>query len=104
MTPRWTVAPMAVAAALASSWVVSGCEDRKAARGREAADESVDPARIARALGKDAAAFTSPVDPAPPAGDLRADVERFTSLDDCVERHATIDPLVGDALQSIGYD
>ena len=43
-------------------------------------------------------------DPPPPAGDLREDVARFTSLDACVAQHALIDPLVGDAVRSIGYD
>ncbi len=43
-------------------------------------------------------------DPPPPAGDLREDVTRFTTLDACVAQHAVIDPLVGDAVRSIGYD
>ncbi|MGO8992307.1 MAG: hypothetical protein ACLQVI_03190 [Polyangiaceae bacterium] len=43
-------------------------------------------------------------DPLPPAGDLRDDVERFTTLDACVAQHAVIDPLIGDAVRSIGYD
>jgi hypothetical protein len=43
-------------------------------------------------------------DPPAPAGDLKEDVERFTTLDTCVSQHALADPLVGDALRSIGYD
>jgi hypothetical protein len=43
-------------------------------------------------------------DPTPPAGDLREDVARFTTLDTCVAQHAVLDPLVGDAVRSIGYD
>jgi hypothetical protein len=44
------------------------------------------------------------VDPLPPAGDLKEDVERFSSLDRCVAQHAVLDPLIGDAVRSIGYD
>ena len=43
-------------------------------------------------------------DPPPPAGDLREEVTRFTTLDACVAQHAVLDPLVGDAVRSIGYD
>jgi hypothetical protein len=43
-------------------------------------------------------------DPLPPAGDLREDVARFGTLDSCVAEHAVLDPLIGDAVRSIGYD
>jgi hypothetical protein len=51
---------------------------------------------------EDAAAVRA--DPPAQAGDLRAEVEAFTTLASCVERHASLDPLVGDALEAIGYD
>jgi len=58
---------------------------------------------LQQVLGLDA---TRPpgVDPPPPPGDFRQDVETFTSLDECVERRRSIDPLLGDALEAIGYD
>lgn len=58
---------------------------------------------MAAALGVDADLPPQP-DPTPPAGDLAADVAAFTTLDACVTAHAKIDPLVGDALLSFGYD
>ncbi len=62
------------------------------------------PESVARALGQDAAALTSPVDPPPKAGDLKADLEHFTTVDACVAARAELDPVVGDALLSVGYD
>jgi hypothetical protein len=48
----------------------------------------------------------SPVatDPPPPAGDLKGDIDAFTTLDDCVRSHSHLDPLIGDAVEAIGYD
>lgn len=59
---------------------------------------------IEQALGVDAGDFSAIVDPPAPAGDLRADIEGFTSLDACVERRRALDPLLGDALEAVGYD
>ena len=42
-------------------------------------------------------------DPPAPAGDLRADIAAFTTMEACIE-HASVDPFLGDALQAIGYD
>lgn len=50
-------------------------------------------------LGKPA----DPVDPPPQTGDLKVEVERFTTVDACVAEHARIDPLVGDSLRAVGY-
>jgi len=44
------------------------------------------------------------VDPPAPAGDLKAEIARFTTLDACVNERARVDPIVGDALEAIGYD
>jgi hypothetical protein len=52
----------------------------------------------------DGAVVLERADPLPPAGDLREEVTNFTSLDACVAQHAVLDPLVGDAVRSIGYD
>lgn len=43
-------------------------------------------------------------DPPAPAGDLKAEIERFVNVDTCVAERAKLDPLVGDALRAIGYD
>ncbi len=58
---------------------------------------------VAAALGVDAD-LPPPADPVPPAGDLAADVSAFTTLDACIASHSRLDPLVGDALLSFGYD
>ena len=55
-------------------------------------------------LGIDASALGEPADPPPPAGDLKAELDRFVNLDTCVKERANLDPLVGDALGAIGYD
>jgi hypothetical protein len=52
----------------------------------------------------DGAPMVERADPPGLAGDLRADVERFGSLDTCVAQHAAVDPVVGDAVRAIGYD
>jgi hypothetical protein len=61
-------------------------------------------ASIAQAAGLDAAGLAPSEDPSPPAGDLASEVAHFTTLDACVKEHAKLDPLVGDALRSIGYE
>ncbi|HEY2513237.1 MAG TPA: hypothetical protein VGI39_20350 [Polyangiaceae bacterium] len=55
-------------------------------------------------VSMDGAAPVEHADPPSPAGDLREDAERFTTLDTCVAQHPLTDPLVGDAVRSIGYD
>ena len=55
-------------------------------------------------LGLDAGALSETTDPPAPPGDLKAELERFVSVDTCVKERANIDPLVGDALRAIGYD
>jgi len=61
-------------------------------------------ASVARVLGIDAGELEPTVDPPAPAGDLKADLDAFTTVDACVAAHAHVDPLVGDALEAIGYD
>jgi hypothetical protein len=55
-------------------------------------------------LGVDAAGIFELTDPPAPAGDLKAEIERFVNVDTCVAERAKLDPLVGDALRAIGYD
>ena len=52
----------------------------------------------------DAGEIEAKVDPPAPAGDLRAEIGRFTTIDACVEERASVDPVLGDALEAIGYD
>jgi hypothetical protein len=55
-------------------------------------------------LDFDGGPYVEGSDPPPRAGDLKSDVEAFTSLERCIAQHASLDPVVGDAIQSIGYD
>jgi hypothetical protein len=61
-------------------------------------------ASIAKALGIDASEIEPSVDPPAAAGDLQAEIAAFTTVDACVEQRAHLDPLLGDALEAIGYD
>jgi hypothetical protein len=82
--------------------MMGACDDEK--KPHEIAPAS--PSEIASALGLDASALGGQlVDPAKPAGDLAADVASFTTVEACMkERARTLDPLVGDAVDAIGYD
>ena len=68
------------------------------------ADTQVQVEKLARALGLDASALAETPDPPSPPGDLAADIAGFTTLATCMSQHATNDPLVADALGSLGYD
>ncbi len=59
---------------------------------------------MARLLGVDAGELEEAVDPPAPAGDLKAEIDRFTTVDACALEHARLDPLLGDALEAVGYD
>ncbi len=59
---------------------------------------------MATLLGVDAGELEAPVDPPAPAGDLKTEIDRFTTLDACTLEHARLDPLLGDALEAVGYD
>jgi hypothetical protein len=56
------------------------------------------------ALGVDASVLGDPIDPPAPAGDLKAELDRFVNIDTCVNERSKLDPLVGDALGAIGYE
>lgn len=60
---------------------------------------------LASVLGIDAAEVGQPqLDPPAPPGNLKAEVETFTSLNACVELKARIDPVLGEAVDALGYD
>ena len=81
--------------------VAAGCEDKSTPTHVEPAP----PSAIASALGIDAAALGGPlIDPAKPAGDLAQELASFTSVEACMKDRANLDPLLGDAIDAIGYD
>jgi hypothetical protein len=89
-------------ALFAFALALGACEKDPPAPTRSA--EPASASGVARALGLDAATLAAQNDPPSPAGDVKAEVQRFTTLDACVSEHAKTDPLVGDALHAIGYD
>lgn len=91
--------PLLVIVVVASA----SCEEKKSGRSLEAA-ESSSPAVGASAFGVDAGILGEPIDPPPPAGDLKAEIERFSTLESCIAERAKLDPLVGDALGALGYE
>jgi len=81
------------------------CEDKQMPVPAPSASVSpASPASVVAMLGIDAGLLIETTDPPPPAGDLKADLDRFVSVDTCVKERANLDPLVGDALRGIGYD
>ena len=95
--PLWLVSLVSLVSPLAA-----GCDKDEAPRPKQVPPAS--PSAVASALGVDAAAFAEVVDPPAPAGDLRAEIDRFTTLDACVTQRSALDPLLADALTAIGYD
>jgi hypothetical protein len=91
--------------AVAAAAIVTGCND-KAKLGPQTAPSvaPASPSSVAAVLGLDAGAFVDIADPPAPAGDLKADLDRFVNVESCVKERANIDPLVGDGLRAIGYD
>jgi hypothetical protein len=62
------------------------------------------PSGTLAALGMDASGIGAIVDPPRPAGDFKADIDAFTTLEDCMHNRAKVDPVIADALENIGYD
>jgi hypothetical protein len=97
-------------AALGASLALSACEkspfsdDPPYAGSRTSGEPAAREQGAPPGLDLDGGIALERSDPAAPAGDLRDDVARFTTLDACVAQHALLDPLVGDAIRSIGYD
>lgn len=75
-----------------------GCDEEKPAE-RGATAPSAAAAALAGVLEGGPA-----LDPPRPAGDLRADLDAFTTVEACAAKRASVDPLVGDALDAIGYE
>lgn len=67
--------------------------------------EPATPGAMEEAFGLEAGTLDpSATDPLPPAGDFKAEVDAFKTVNACVAEHAKLDPLLGDALRAIGYD
>ncbi len=81
--------------------LATACDDSKKAAPPEPPSPSASPMPT---LGLDAGALIDPIDPPAPAGDLKAELDRFVNVDTCVAERAKLDPLVGDALGAIGYE
>jgi hypothetical protein len=84
-----------------------GCEERKArseagAAASRGAERKETPA-VVPALVLERPAEPEP-DPAPPAGDLASEIEAFSDLKGCAQRHRLADPTVADAVEALGYD
>jgi hypothetical protein len=76
----------------------SACADKKSA------PPEPTPSSPAAALAIDASVLGEPSDPPAPAGDLKAELDRFVNVDTCVAERSRVDPLIGDALGAIGYE
>src|ERR1700722_10497547 len=59
---------------------------------------------VEKLLGLDRGGTPRRGPPPAPAGDLKAEIDRFTTVEACALERARLDPLVGDALEAIGYD
>lgn len=62
------------------------------------------PSADLRALGIDAQGILPVVDPPRAAGDFLADVASFSTLEECMQTRSKMDPVLGEALDNIGYD
>jgi len=82
----------------------TACEEKKPLPPPEPAPTSASPSGMAAALGLDAATLGDPTDPPAPPGDLRAELDRFVNVEQCVAERSKVDPLVGDARRAIGDD
>ena len=91
-----------VKVAAAALFLALGACDEDAPRPKPADPPPV--ASVARVLGIDAGELEPSVDPPAPAGDLKAELAAFSTVDACVAQRAAGDPVVGDALEAIGYD
>jgi len=84
-----------------AAWLVLGCDKPKATDDGGAGD----PSARAWTSGLDASGLgVDPSDPVAPAGNLKDEAEHTTTLEACVAERAKVDPLIGDAIRTIGYD
>ena len=72
--------------ALAALVLVAACDDKKVSG--PPAPSTPPPSGSTLTLGLDASVLGEPVDPPAPAGDLKAELERFVNVDTCVAERA----------------
>jgi hypothetical protein len=96
---------------LAAAGLLAACDSDSRTASEKLAEAVNDPrsqtapvSSLAKLLGFDAGEFEARIDPPAPAGDLKTEIEDFTTVDACVETRSRLDPLLGDALEAIGYD
>lgn len=90
-----------VCAVLAGGLFSGGCDDKDETKhGAPPAS----PSEVASALGLDASSLVALVDPGRPAGDLKSEAEKFSTVEACLAEHGRADPVVSDALDHMGYD
>lgn len=94
---------MAIALVSAAAGVIA-CEGNKPGPPPAPSVAPASPSSVAAVLGIDAGGFIDTSDPPAPAGDLKAELDRFVNVETCVKERANLDPLVGDAIRAIGYD
>ena len=97
-------ATVTVIVSLLAVFPLGACEKSPFESERSSTVDPPPPTPAPRRMGLDSGFEIERADPPPPAGDLKEDVTRFSTLEECVAQHAVIDPLVGDAVRSIGYD
>jgi hypothetical protein len=91
--------------ALASGAVAFvACDEKKPPPPAAPSVAPATPASVAAALGIDAGGLVDTSDPPAPAGDLKAELDRFVNIETCVKERSNLDPLVSDAIRAIGYD
>ena len=93
-----------VTAVVTAAVLVTACDDKTSGPRPAPSVAPASPSSIAETLGIDAGGLVDTSDPPPPAGDLKADLDRFVNVETCVNERANVDPLVGDGLRAIGYD
>ena len=103
-TPRVARAGIVIIALASAAAVVLACEDRKPGPRPAPSVAPATPASVAAMLGIDAGGLVDTSDPPAPAGDLKAELDRFVNVETCVKERANLDPLVSDAIRAIGYD
>ncbi len=107
---------VAIALVATAATAATGCDSPSSLGGRPGSGTNFPPGlappsgggtgdapALAKLLGLDAGEFET-LDPPAPPGDLKADIDRFTTVDACTLERARLDPLLGDALEAIGYD
>ena len=91
--------------AIALGCVFSACDACDDGHEPSSSGRAASPSAVASALGIDGAALAAPlVDPSRPAGDLKSEAEKFSTLEACMKEHGRADPVVSDALDHMGYD